>query len=189
MRLAMPATVDHWVNDRDGEPLLVFTATASASLAKEMLAIAGEARQLLGDRRATIVFDRGGWSPKLFAALIELQFDILTYRKGRIPKVRKNRFQQRTGTFDGREVIYQLAERELKLKYPGGKLSLRASSVESVGDFLLGGIGQIAKCVVESHFHRFVCSEAERSSGDHFQLIVQPFDGAGRDLSAGSEPV
>lgn len=125
MRLAVPATVDHWVNDRDGEPLLVFTATASASLAKEMLAIAGEARQLLGDRRATIVFDRGGWSPKLFAALIELKFDILTYRKGRIPKVRKNRFQQQTGTFDGREVIYQLAERALRLKYPGGKVSLR----------------------------------------------------------------
>jgi len=125
MRLSMPATVDHWVNDRDGEPLLVFTATATAALAKEMLAIGREARQLLGDRKATIVFDRGGWSPKLFAALIELRFDILTYRKGHIPSVRKNRFQQRTGTFDGREVIYQLAERELKLQYPGGKLSLR----------------------------------------------------------------
>jgi hypothetical protein len=55
-----------------------------------MLVIAGEARQLLGDRRATIVFDRGGWSPKLFAALGKLQFDIITYRKGRIPKVRKD---------------------------------------------------------------------------------------------------
>lgn len=126
MRLSMPATVDHWVNDREGEPLLVLTATPTASLAKEMLAIAREVRRLLGDRRATIVFDRGGWSPKLFAVLIgELGFDILTYRKGRIPTVRKKSFRRRDGHFDGREVVYMLAERKLTVKYKGGKLALR----------------------------------------------------------------
>ncbi len=125
MRLSMPATVDHWVNDRDGEPLLVVTATPTASLAKEMLEIAREVKALLGDRKATIVFDRGGWSPKLFAALIELGFDILTYRKGHIPKVRKKSFEQREGTFDGRKVVYDLAERSLTLKHKGGQLVLR----------------------------------------------------------------
>jgi prepilin-type processing-associated H-X9-DG protein len=126
MRLSMPATVDHWVNDREGEPLLVLTATPTASLAKEMLAIAREVRRLLGDRRATIVFDRGGWSPKLFAVLIgELGFDILTYRKGRIPMVRKKSFRRRDGHFDGRTVVYMLAERKLTVKYKGGKLALR----------------------------------------------------------------
>jgi prepilin-type processing-associated H-X9-DG protein len=126
MRLSMPATVDHWVNDRDGEPLLVLTATPTASLAKELLAIAREVRRLLGDRRATIVFDRGGWSPKLFAVLIgALGFDILTYRKGRIPTVRKKSFRRRDGHFDGRPVVYRLAERKLTVKYKGGTLALR----------------------------------------------------------------
>ncbi|HTP25186.1 MAG TPA: hypothetical protein VMK12_05920, partial [Anaeromyxobacteraceae bacterium] len=125
IRLSMPATVDHWINDRDGDPLLVFTATATASLAKEMLAIAQKARELLGDREATIVFDRGGWSPKLFVALTAMNFEIITYRKGRISRVRKSKFQECKGTFDGREMSYQLAERQLRLKYTGGKLSVR----------------------------------------------------------------
>jgi prepilin-type processing-associated H-X9-DG protein len=126
MRLSMPATVDHWVNDREGEPLLVLTATPTASLAKEMMEIAREVRRLLGDRKVTIVFDRGGWSPKLFAVLIgELGFDILSYRKGRIPTVRKKSFSRREGNFDGRTVVYMLAERKLTLKYKGGKLALR----------------------------------------------------------------
>lgn len=126
MRLSMPATVDHWVNSRDGEPLLVFTATATGSMAKEMLAIAREVKALLGERRATIVFDRGGWSPKLFADLITMGFDILTYRKGHIPKVRKKSFKKREGVFDGHPVAYSLAERKLTLKFKGGgKLVLR----------------------------------------------------------------
>jgi transposase len=125
MRLSMPATVDHWVNNRDGEPLLVITATPTAALAKEMLGIAREVKELVGKRRATIVFDRGGWSPKLFADLIAMGFDILTYRKGHIPKVRKKSFHRSEGVFDGRPVIYSLAERKLTLKYKGGKLVVR----------------------------------------------------------------
>jgi len=125
MRLSMPATVDHWVNDRDGEPVLVVTATPTASLAKEMLDIAREVKPLLGDRRATVVFDRGGWSPKLFAALIVLGFDILTYRKGHVPKAREKSFKQRRGSFGGRKVLYELAERNLTLKHKGGKIVLR----------------------------------------------------------------
>jgi len=61
------------------------------------------------------VFDRGGWSPKLFAKMILDGFDFITYRKGRIPKVRLSRFAEHVGMFDGREVRYQLAERELPL--------------------------------------------------------------------------
>jgi len=125
MRLSMPATVDHWVNSTEGEPLLVITATPTAALAKEMLAIAREVKKLLGERRATIVFDRGGWSPKLFADLIAMGFDILTYRKGRIAKVRKKSFKKHEGVFDGHAVAYSLAERKLTVKYKGGKLRLR----------------------------------------------------------------
>jgi DNA-binding CsgD family transcriptional regulator len=66
MRLSMPATSDYWVNDARGDPLFVLTATANAGMVKMLPAVLGEARSLIGSRRLTIVFDRGGWSPKLF---------------------------------------------------------------------------------------------------------------------------
>lgn len=125
MRLSMPATVDHWVNDSAGAPLLVITATPTAALSKEMLPIAEEIKKLLGERRPTVVFDRGGWSPKLFAKLVAMGFDVLTYRKGRVPRVRLARFERHEAIIDGRRVSYQLAERRLKLKYQGGQLALR----------------------------------------------------------------
>ena len=125
MRISMPATVDHWVNDANGDPLFVVTATPTVSLAKELLAVLKEVRQVVGERRPTIVFDRGGWSPRLFAALIDLGFDILTYRKGRIPPLPKGRFRWYVHTVDGREIRYRLAERRLSLKHPGGTLTLR----------------------------------------------------------------
>jgi hypothetical protein len=43
----------------------------------------GEVRSIIGERRVAIVFDRGGYSHKLFAQLIVDRFDVLTYRKGR----------------------------------------------------------------------------------------------------------
>ena len=69
MRLPMPATTDYWVNDAIGEPLFVVTAEANAGLVKMLPAVLSEAQSLLGKRRLTVVFDRGGWSPKLFAKL------------------------------------------------------------------------------------------------------------------------
>jgi hypothetical protein len=42
-----------------------------------------EVRGLVGERRVTVVFDRGGWSPRLFATMVTQGFDVLTYRKGR----------------------------------------------------------------------------------------------------------
>ena len=33
----------------------------------------------------TVCFDRGGWSPALFADITEAGFDLLTWRKGPAP--------------------------------------------------------------------------------------------------------
>jgi hypothetical protein len=38
------------------------------------------------------VFDRGGFSPKLFKQILDSGFDLLTYRKGRFPRVPRNYF-------------------------------------------------------------------------------------------------
>jgi hypothetical protein len=123
-RLAVPATTDYWVNDVRGDPLFVVTAEANASMTKMLPEVLTEVRSLIGRRRrVTIVFDRGGWSPKLFAKLIANKFHILTYRKGRVRPIPKKRFVLRKAKLDGRPVEYRLDDRPIRLLK--GKLRLR----------------------------------------------------------------
>ncbi len=123
MRLSMPATTDYWANDARGEPLFVVTAEANAGLVAMLPAVLQEVRSLVGERRVTVVFDRGGWSPKLFGTLIAAGFDVLTYRKGRFPRRSVLSFRKHTGRIDGRQVSYSLADQGVHLL--GGKLRLR----------------------------------------------------------------
>jgi transposase-like protein len=123
MRLAMPATTDYWVNDAAGDPLFVVTAEANAGMVKMLPRVLEEVRQLVGERRVTVVFDRGGYSPQLFRRLIPSGFDILTYRKGRVPRLPRSRFLRVEAVLDGRSVAYCLADQGVRLL--GGKLRLR----------------------------------------------------------------
>ncbi|MBI5362352.1 MAG: hypothetical protein HZA53_04175, partial [Planctomycetes bacterium] len=123
MRLAMPATTDYWVNDAIGEPLFVITAEANAGMVKMLPPILDEVRRLAGERRITIVFDRGGFSPRLFQQIVAAGFDFLTYRKGRVRRVARRCFCECRATIDGREVYYLLADQRVHLL--GGKLRVR----------------------------------------------------------------
>jgi hypothetical protein len=123
MRLSMPATSDYWINDTEGDPLFVITAEANAGLVKMLPKILEQIRSLLGERRVTVVFDRGGFSPKLFEQILAAGFDLLTYRKGPWRRLPKRLFSERRGTFEGREVTYRLADQEVRLLK--GKLRLR----------------------------------------------------------------
>jgi DNA-binding CsgD family transcriptional regulator len=123
MRLSVPATTDYWVNDRGGDPLFVVTAEANAGLVRMLPEILREVRGTVGKRRVTVAFDRGGWSPKLFRKILKEGFDILTYRKGRFPRVPRRRFVPCRGRFEGRRVEYLLADQEVRLLK--GKLRLR----------------------------------------------------------------
>jgi hypothetical protein len=122
-RLAVAATTDYWVNDQRGDPLFVVTAEANAGMVKMLPVVLEQIRALIGKRRVTVVFDRGGFSPKLFVWLIDHGFDILTYRKGRCPRVPLKRFRRRVGRLDGRRIAYVLADQEVRLLR--GKLRLR----------------------------------------------------------------
>jgi transposase len=122
-RLAMPATTDYWVNDTSGQPLLVMTAPANEALSGMLEPVLDEVEQLLGERRATVVFDRGGWSPKMFARILKRDFDILTYRKGKRRRIPKKRFREHVLKIEGRELSYQLYES--KVRFNRGKLKLR----------------------------------------------------------------
>jgi transposase len=123
MRLSLPATTDYWVNDKKGEPLFVVTAEANAGLVRMLPPLLEEVRGLVGERRVTVVFDRGGWSPALFQKLIAQGFDILTYRKGRSRRVPTSQFRKHTRRFAGKVVTYVLSDRGIRLLE--GKLRLR----------------------------------------------------------------
>lgn len=123
MRLPMPATTDYWVNDSRGEPLFVVNTEANKNMVKMLPDVLDEVRQFIGDRRVTVVFDRGGWSPRLFKRLIASGFDILTYRKGRSRKVSRSRFALHEATLAGQAVSYWLADQNILLNKR--KLKLR----------------------------------------------------------------
>ena len=100
------------------------TAEANAAMTRMLVPILEEVRNLIGPRRrVTIVFDRGGWSPKLFQKLLAMGFDILTYRKGRVRRIAEKRFVLRTAKLDGRPVKYLLHDQPVR--FLRGKLRLR----------------------------------------------------------------
>jgi hypothetical protein len=124
MHLAAPATTDYWVNDQRGDPLFVVTADANEAMTRMLTPVLREVRELLGPRRhSTVVFDRGGWSPKLFQELLAVGFDILTYRKGRTCHIAERRFTRRKAKLDGRPVEYLLHDQPVR--FLKGKLRLR----------------------------------------------------------------
>jgi prepilin-type processing-associated H-X9-DG protein len=122
MRLSMPAEVDTWVADANGDGLLVWSTPPGASLVGELAVVASKVRSLLGPAaRPTIAFDRGGWSPRLFAQLVGAGFDILTYRKA--PKAPEPRSAFKAHTFvdsAGRAHNYLLSDRRVHIAYKTG---------------------------------------------------------------------
>lgn len=113
----LPATTDYWIHDSAAEPLLVVTAEANAGLVKMLPELVKEARKVVGDRELTMVFDRGGFSPKLFKELIgaEKKIHVMTYRKGHWRNLPRRRFVWHEGDVDGRRVKYDLADGEVVL--------------------------------------------------------------------------
>jgi hypothetical protein len=116
-RLCLPATTDFFVNDQQAAPVFLVTAPANEGLVRMLrAAILPELRRQLGpDRRGTVIFDREGWSPALFAEILGTGFDVLTYRKGKTRRWPGQAFAEVTGTVAGREVTYTLAEKTVRL--------------------------------------------------------------------------
>ncbi len=92
-------------------------------MVKMLPAVLQEVRELLGQRRVTVVFDRGGYSPKLFQQIIDTGFDFLTYRKGRLRRITRRHFQEQRTRVEGQTHTYVLADQKVRLLK--GKLRLR----------------------------------------------------------------
>ena len=122
LKFPAPATGETWVTSQDGEPVFMVVAEPSDSLAGELRRLLPQLRQVVGEgRRVTVCFDRGGWSPALFADITAAQFDLLTWRKGPAPDVPADAFTTITCADDrGREHHYDLADTTITLTISQG---------------------------------------------------------------------
>jgi len=111
-QVAKPAATDNWVHDTHGEPLLVITSEMNEGLTQVLESILKEVKELVGNRRPTVIFDRGGYSPKLFALLVKMGFEVMTYRKGKTSPWPVSHFVEQDLMIEDRCYQYYVAERK-----------------------------------------------------------------------------
>jgi transposase len=96
------AATDYWVHDAAGEPLLVVTTEMNGALTQVLEPILQDVKRLIPpEQRITVIFDRGGFSPKLFHRMIDQGFDVITYRKGKTRKLPESAFERQRQKIDG----------------------------------------------------------------------------------------
>ena len=134
LKFPAPATVETWVTDAGGDPVFMVVAEPSESLAGELRRLLPQLRQMVGEgRRVTVCFDRGGWSPALFADITAAGFDLLTWRKGPAPDLPADAFTTITCADDrGREHAYDLAGTTITLTIHDGPRKGQTVSLRQV---------------------------------------------------------
>ena len=122
LKFPAPATEETWVTSGDGEPVFMVAAEPSDSLAGELRRLLPQLREIVGEgRRVTVCFDRGGWSPALFADITAAGFDLLTWRKGPAPDIGAAEFTTISCADDrGRAHEYDLAGTTITLTIRDG---------------------------------------------------------------------
>lgn len=130
-RLCLRATTDYWINAMDGQPFLYVNKEVDpgliATLKQDVIpwleaSVAQtpeQAQRLAEDARAhwfTIVFDREGYSPELFAQMGKKRIAMLTYHKFPQDDWRSEEFAPHSVPLAGGETVtMQLAERGSQL--------------------------------------------------------------------------
>jgi transposase len=117
-RMPLPGIVQYFVNDLHGHPLLVVTEEVRGNLAKSLPAVIAAVRQVVGDRRFTVIFDRGGFDGQLFTWLVAQNLDFITYQRGEV-KLADQQFVRREVRWDGQRVRFHLAQDTVKVGESG----------------------------------------------------------------------
>lgn len=122
LRISLPSVLDYWVNDERGDPILAVTAVPKKGLAKLVLQVIEALRNEGEKRPVTVVFDREGWSPEMFARLDAMEnVFFLSYRKAKpnedLPRLSVAAFGSYKGDFDGQAVEYELADNGIYIDY------------------------------------------------------------------------
>ena len=81
-------------------------------------------------------FDRGGWSPTLFADLHAAGFDTLTWRKGHTADIDEHAFVEHSHTDEhGRTHTWRLADTEVELDITDGPRTGRGVRMRQISLF------------------------------------------------------
>lgn len=120
-RLAESGHTDVYVHDVRGRVLFFLSQPLNDSLARAIPSVVQEIRAVHGPRPFTLVFDRGGYSGKLFRWFDQEGIGYITYLKGRKARRRYPLAKFRRGWFalDGKRTVYQLYEKKTRIRQPG----------------------------------------------------------------------
>lgn len=165
-RLYLRATIDYWINALGGEPFYYINKEVDPGLVamlreelipwlKANVPLSEEhQRRMQGDAlvpRFTVVFDREGYSPELFAALQKERIGVLSYHRYPKESWPEEEFQeQEVKLVGGEKVKLQLAEREILLGREGlpvreiRKRSEGGHQVSIVSTQFVGEVGTLA---------------------------------------------
>lgn len=111
LKSVVRAETDYWVHLSSGRPLLVVHDAVNGPFAQVLREqVLPDIRRVVGAQRLTVVFDRAGWCKELMWALLEANFDFITYRKGVCDPLDESRFQQETIQREGHTVLMEVAE-------------------------------------------------------------------------------
>jgi hypothetical protein len=136
LKFPAPATMETWVTDCRGDPVFMVVAEPSDSLAGELRRLLPGLRAIVGQGRpVTVCFDRGGWSPALFADITAAGFDVLTWRKGPAPDLPAALFTAVSCADDrGRAHDYELADTTVELAISEGPRKGQAVTLRACRD-------------------------------------------------------
>jgi hypothetical protein len=197
-RLCLRATTDYWINAMDGQPFLYVNKEVDpgliATLTQDVIPwveanvvkTAEQERRLAEDARAhwfTLVHDREGYSPELFAKLGKKRIAILTYHKFPQEDWRKEEFQLHSVELAGGETVtMQLAERGSQLS---NKLWLR--EIRKLTDS--GHQTSILTTNFQAPMSTLAVSLFARWSQENFFRYMREHFGLDRLIEYGTEPI
>jgi transposase-like protein len=112
---------DYWVNLAGGEPLLCIPVSFNQHLNTTLPSLVSAARSVTGQRRLTVVFDRGGADAATYEKLIEEQHcDFIAYHKTPAA-IEAELFMKQPIQINGRLYSYVPCERDIQLPVYEGR--------------------------------------------------------------------
>ncbi len=120
-RLARPGQTDMYVHDVTGRALFFMNCPANDHLSRVIPELLEEIRRVAGEQPILLIFDRGGFSSRLFSYLDQQGVGYITFLKGRLAKRRfpVEKFEKHWYAFEGRRWIYQIYEKGTRLRGVG----------------------------------------------------------------------
>jgi hypothetical protein len=196
-KLCLRGTTDYWVNALDGQPFFCVTQAVDPGLQKTLeeeivprllVEIPGQPtpEELAAEPRShrfTLIFDREGYSPDLFARLQAQRIAILTYHKHPGPDWEPGEFAQQTISHaNGEKSRLQLAERGTRLSNGLWVREIRALSEN-------GHQTAILSTDYRSELHRCAAAMFARWNQENFFKYMREHYGLDRLVEHGISPL